>query len=399
MVDESYKKLSTLLVIVIIVGLIGNVLNLAVFGRKNLRKMPTFRFLFYLSLIDIFILLICATNSVLTYGYNIEIRLYSRLACKFHTFFAYLLTHLGSVVLMCISVERAMVVCNINLVKFHVELKMLRIYRVEKVIVFILIVLVSINLHHLFYFDLNIFNQNLNNQMTKIEIKDKIQGKEWSVPNNLTLNEILDYEHEDFSDVFDERLRKRDLSEEEDEYDFKGEILICYPLQENNYHYFLDHIWTWIDSAIYCFVPFFVMTICSIVIYFELKRTSNRLLKITARTNKKFVQKRMKRNKQIFYLLTSTNLFFILCSLPYCILSFKSNDESTFSNLTKTLLIIHIFSYSNNSFNFIYYGLFSKQYRDSVIKLLRFCYIGNMINQNDDMNAYTTSNRYRTDLY
>ena len=245
---------------------------------------------------------------------------------------------------------------------------------------------------------MNIFNQNPNNQIKKVEIKDRNQRIEWHAPSNITLNEFfLNEETEsDYEDVeMEDRLRKRDLAEVED--DLRGEILICYPLQEHNYHYFLDHIWIWIDSSIYCFVPFFVMTFCSIVIYVELKRTSGRLLKITARTNKKLAQNRIRRNKQIFYLLTSTNLFFILCSLPYCILSFRSNDESTFSNLTQTLLIIHIFSYSNNSFNFIYYSLFSKQYRDSIMKLLRCCFIGG--NQNDEWFAFTTSNRVRTDLY
>jgi hypothetical protein len=43
------------------------------------------------------------------------------------------------------------------------------------------------------------------------------------------------------------------------------------------------------------------------------------------------------------------------------------------SNFSMTLLIVHILAYSNNSFNFLFYGLFSKQYRETVAKVLK-CY-------------------------
>jgi hypothetical protein len=289
---------------------------------------------------------------------------------------------------MCISVERAMVVCNLNLIKFGVELKMLRRYRVEKVIAIILIILVVVNWHHLFYFDLNTFDRNLN-QINEVETKEKNLRIKW---NNLTSTDFILNEKEGIYDEFEKRNEKRNLPESED--DGLEEVLwVCYPSEKHNYHYFLDHIWIWIDSSIYCFVPFCVMSFCSIVTYAELKRTSGRLLKTSTRTNNKFVQNRIKRNKRIFYLLTSTNLVFIVCTLPYCVLSFKSNDESTFSHLKQTLLIIHIISYSNNSFNFIFYGLFSKQYRDIIIKLFRFCHIFSLINPNDD---FTASNKFRT---
>ena len=70
-------------------------------------------------------------------------------------------------------------------------------------------------------------------------------------------------------------------------------------------------------------------------------------------------------------MLMATNLFFIICTLPYCILSHKSISIDTENNFSLTLLIVHILAYSNNSLNFIFYGLFSKQYRQTALKMFR----------------------------
>ena len=90
----------------------GNTLNLIVFGKKAMRKISTFRFLFYLSASDLLVLLVGATgifilSSFLILKFNLnllyisnkdvlinnifqfEIRTYSNALCKFHTFTTY----------------------------------------------------------------------------------------------------------------------------------------------------------------------------------------------------------------------------------------------------------------------------------------------------------------------
>ena len=71
-------------------------------------------------------------------------------------------------------------------------------------------------------------------------------------------------------------------------------------------------------------------------------------------------------------MLLVNNLFFILCSLPLCLNIIYYNfigqkDYEAYSFQA----YFHILAYSNNSFNFVFYYIFSKQYRQIISKL--FC--------------------------
>ena len=116
---SSQSKLATILVFIIIIGVLGNMLNIIIFSKRNMIKMSTFKFLFYLSIIDLFVLLVCTTDAFLTFGFNIEIRLYSNFFCRWHSFLTYFLTHMSSVVLMVVSIERCLVINNVGLIRSY----------------------------------------------------------------------------------------------------------------------------------------------------------------------------------------------------------------------------------------------------------------------------------------
>ena len=116
------------------VGIFGNTLNLIILSQKPFIKISTFRFLFYLSIVDLrklfnlyfFLKRISKTNvslvvltisktDVLLKSLNVNMRVYSSFVCKSHTFFTYYLTHLSSIILMIVSIERAMLICDKNL--------------------------------------------------------------------------------------------------------------------------------------------------------------------------------------------------------------------------------------------------------------------------------------------
>ena len=102
----------SIMFIIICVGIIGNILNLFIFSRKQMLKISTFRFQFYLSITDLLVLSICATNALLEFGFNIDLKIKSDSVCRIHTFLSSLLRHLSSVLLMMVNVERLMVVLN-----------------------------------------------------------------------------------------------------------------------------------------------------------------------------------------------------------------------------------------------------------------------------------------------
>ncbi len=125
--DNAFKAklIIFLLPFIIFFGIIGNILNIFIFSRKTLKSNSTFRFLLYLSVFDLLVLLVCAPDAFLRFGYQIHIRQLSIYTCRLHTFFTYLFTHASSSILMMISIDRALIISNKS---FHFALLRLRKY-------------------------------------------------------------------------------------------------------------------------------------------------------------------------------------------------------------------------------------------------------------------------------
>lgn len=96
----------------IILGVFGNLVNIVVFSRASMRKASTFRFLLYLAITDLLVLIVCATDALAKFGFEWELRSTSIVVCRLHTFLTYLLTDASSLILMVVSVDRALVVTN-----------------------------------------------------------------------------------------------------------------------------------------------------------------------------------------------------------------------------------------------------------------------------------------------
>lgn len=165
--DQTNQSISMflILIIIIIVGIAGNILNLIVFGQKTMRNHTTFQYLFYLSIVDLLVLTTCASDSMLTYGFFLMIRLKSEIACRLHTFLTYFFTHMSSTILMLVSIDRAFVITNKK--SFSSIFKRARkndrnnansifkIKSISKIIFVTTIILFLINLHYLIFLDLN----------------------------------------------------------------------------------------------------------------------------------------------------------------------------------------------------------------------------------------------------
>ena len=133
-----------------------------------MRSVSTFRFLLYLSLVDLLVVLFCTTDALVTMGFGLQLRLWSPLVCRLHTFITYYLAQLASLILTCVSVERALVItrfdtnARINTTGNQV----IKSNRIEKFIALIALVLAFINAHLLVYsklvdsLDFNRFNWN-----------------------------------------------------------------------------------------------------------------------------------------------------------------------------------------------------------------------------------------------
>jgi hypothetical protein len=371
------------LIIIIFLGILANTINVVVFGQNKMRKMSTFKFLLYLSIIDLFVLIFCTTDALLTVGFGVQIRLYSSLTCRIHTFTTYFLTQLSSLILTIVSIERMLVVCNISILttklnrKISVRQKRIQLNkkepsrvslmltkyfhknRIEKVLSLIAIMLALLNIHLIFY--------------SQISANSYISTRNFIIneTNFDNFNKSI-YQIEDHNSIFgDYKLDNETL------FHIINDISnskICFPIGGEYYNYFYNHIWNWIDACIYSFIPFLIMIACSIIILVQINKKKPTLtMNKNTRLNKKLQEKSARRNNQLLIMLTGTNFYFILTSLPYCVTHLISNIEKiyVYNEFALILLIIYILAYSNNSVNIIFYILFSEKYRQKFIDLIK----------------------------
>ena len=108
------KVKASILVFVILIGIIGNILNLMVFAKQSMRKISTFQFLLFLSINNIIVLLIGASDVLLNNIVPFEIRNFSNAFCKLHTYITYISTHSASLIMVAVNIERAFLINNLN---------------------------------------------------------------------------------------------------------------------------------------------------------------------------------------------------------------------------------------------------------------------------------------------
>jgi hypothetical protein len=439
---EKQTFLKYLLPCIIIVGIIGNLINLMVFGKKNMRQASTFRFLFYLSAADLLVISACALDLHLGFHYAVEPR-FTRLSCKLVTFFTYFLTHASSFILMIISVDRALIISNKSFSllfkrnrkaqakeskfkspkssKQHaiVETKNNRrnlvsssslvsfgqaiafycgqnVHRVDKVILKICAFLFLLNFHYIIFLDLRIekdvdfiFNSNVKevifNAMSKRITHDSSMSNMLEEATNLTLHHAkINTTHlfgaKQYLDLYEmpnsyyfENMNKTN------QFQFNITIFenmkqhgyICHPVNGTIYYTFLEKIWVWIDISVYALIPFVVMSVCSAIILIRIRKKSHtyftKLLNKNKASDEPHFVRRLRRNRQLLYMLLATNLFFLICITPFCICSVIMNGKSLKN--TSIQLIVHILVYMNNALNFLLYGFSSRKYREELAKV------------------------------
>ena len=406
-IETARDFLSLLLILMIIFGILGNILNFIVFSRRSMRNTSTFRFLFYLTLADFFVLIVCSSDTLLSYGFEIEIRLYSLAVCRAHTFLTYFLTHMSSIILMVVSIERAIVVCNQrfpgiysfreerltllrraksstaftttfdvsdnSFTKNHLKSKGVCVKfvdffsrnRIETVILFIALFLASVNLHFLIFLNINEMPYKKRDILNLTDLKAMIPKKIRKLNiSSLLIEADIDLNHKPDYEDYNQK---------------HGVYYACYPVPNSNYEYFLNKIWIWIDTSLYSLIPFTIMVFSTLIIAVEIRINTQKFLRSPINLNnlnRGLILRRLRRTIQMLLMLTSTNIYFVISSMPFFIVFHIYNakleeKEKYTTNYANLLIIVHILAYSNNSANFIFYGLFSKKYREEISIFLK----------------------------
>ena len=110
-----YKMLTFIPLVIIVIGIIGNLCNIIIFGKKTMRSTSTFRFLLYLSITDSIVLLVGATEMLIKNHFALELRDFSLFSCNFQKFLTYSFTYMSSCISIAVNVDRVQIVTGISM--------------------------------------------------------------------------------------------------------------------------------------------------------------------------------------------------------------------------------------------------------------------------------------------
>ena len=101
--------------ILLVLGITGNLLSIYIFStNQSMRKQITFRYLIYLSILDLLVLIFGYGHTAILVYTNVDIRLVNNVLCKAHSFLVYLFSHSSSLVLVCMSVDRTLNIFSVK---------------------------------------------------------------------------------------------------------------------------------------------------------------------------------------------------------------------------------------------------------------------------------------------
>lgn len=317
-------------VLLLIVGVLGNILCLIVLSQKKMRKNSAFVYLAFLSVVDIFVLLLGLGDIVVIAYYRYMIRNQNIIICRVHSFLTYVFTHCSSLILALVSIDRAIATNLINFAKTYCKPSM-----AIKIICLTLIFTILINFHYLLF-----------------------------------------------------------LGYEKNEENSTAKIFECGSQTGTLYDKFMDPYFEWIDLILYSILPFIIMLISSYLIIRVLVRSVKRLNKSGFRSKSETLstkekgnsasirlesnpngtrnqsalinQARINKTKHLSYTLITLNaIFFILISpLVIVLIILKGNKLTEESKILMNSL--YMLAYANHSFNFILYGFLSPPFRSSL---------------------------------
>jgi hypothetical protein len=225
-------------------GVFGNLTNLYVFTRPQLKKLQTFRLLTYLSLIDLLYVLIGIPHIIIILYDGYDFRTRSNWVCSLHSFLTIYLSHLSSNIQAMIGVFRCIKMAKKtrSLSRLTANLRLdnknwLSYFgKVDQLVIVFVFVFFLINSHYLIW-------------MRLLDV------------NELALN-LLNSDSLNLSNLTNEYT--------------------CYAshIDQPIYYWFYTSIWTFVDLFLFSYIPFLIMMVSTCLIshhLYKLTRNKNML--------------------------------------------------------------------------------------------------------------------------
>jgi len=99
---------------ILIVGIFGNLFNILIFAKKTMRSSSPYRFLLFLSLFDLLVLIIGGTDILLKSNFSMGLKEFSLFSCNIQKFLTYSTTYISSCISIALSINRAKIISKLS---------------------------------------------------------------------------------------------------------------------------------------------------------------------------------------------------------------------------------------------------------------------------------------------
>ena len=135
---------------------------------------------------------------------------------------------------------------------------------------------------------------------------------------------------------------------------------------DHSYFYFFHNIWPWLDLSAFCIIPFSCLLAGNLLIVFKFLRKRQKIgpsLRIKRTDQKRF--------SSMTRMLFTINTAFLICTMPVSIFLVGYKDWERGGDHAKAISslfwsLCNILMYVNNTFNFLFYCMSGRKFRDEV---------------------------------
>ncbi|CAF0795434.1 unnamed protein product [Brachionus calyciflorus] len=332
----------------LIIGTVTNILSAIVYSRKKMRKTSYSVYLFALAIVDLCVTIngntriflmafefdfLKTNQSNLQKSFDsysnqkifkgIDIRETSLVACRTHRFLTYFFLQLSSVILCLLSIDRFF-----GCVLVLKSSRFCKPSIARKIILICIVFLVLFNAHFLGFMG---FEMPINDETNS------------------------------------------------------SKIIQCYEQKDSGYYSLIWGVYFYLDSLIYCIVPFIIMITCNISIITKIisSRIRSKQVIISKKKNQNVIAKNSRSmlatEKRISIILIVISLSFFIFTLPVFIMENLISEKKFESSpgLELALALSYMLMYSNHVINFFFYCSLGPSFRKEVKKLFPFLFFVN----------------------
>lgn len=287
--------------LLLVIGICGNTISIAVWSRKRMRKTTTSVYLRFLAAIDTSVLLICPLREFIFFTTDLDIQEIGHWSCRIHTWLAFSVSALSGWILAVLAIDRLLAV------KFPVWTKSkCSSYHAVIIGVSVSVAVFLINIHVLLY----------------------LNKTEERIVSNVTNRTVL--------------------------WD-----ITCWPTSEFNIFWF--QLWPIIVLLLFCFAPGICLITCGFLLIKELSLSNNnrqsfrRVRNLSGRSITKMLI-----TICLFFLVISTPVSVYLIVNPYI---FDNHLPLDMARRMLTWAVVDLLLYCNNAFNFVLYCVSGSLFR------------------------------------